>query len=319
MNNDIFFEFSSVSLPILMLIATGYLARRLLVQDSKAWAALDKVNFRILIPALIIGTIARTDIYSISGFRIGAAIVLVLIILSLILSIVYRISVPSVMHASTFSSVFQTATRWNASIALVVAGLIFDPISITIIGLIMVVLMPIVNAVNIAMMVRLLGEQNASMVETLVRVAQNPIILGCLIGIFLSASSVPLPSAVNESLNILGMASIGTILLSLGAGLSFNGFQGRLMPIALSCILKLFVMPGLVFAVCSLLGLEASVLMIATIATAMPTATNGYVVAQEMGGDAPLYASCCTVQTLLSLVTVPLWILACLQIPSISG
>ena len=38
MNNAIFFEFSSVSLPILMLIATGYLARRLLVP----WAALDR-------------------------------------------------------------------------------------------------------------------------------------------------------------------------------------------------------------------------------------------------------------------------------------
>jgi predicted permease len=37
MNSDIFSEFSSASLPILVLIATGYLARRLLVQDSKAW------------------------------------------------------------------------------------------------------------------------------------------------------------------------------------------------------------------------------------------------------------------------------------------
>ena len=50
---------------------------------------------------------------------------------------------------------------------------------------------------------------------------------------------------------------------------------------------------------CSLLGLEASVLMIATIATAMPTATNGYVVAQEMGGDAPRSMHPVVVQTLL--------------------
>ena len=319
MGNDIFTDFTSASLPILLLIAAGYLCRRILLKDAGTWEALDKINFRILIPALIIGTIAQTDIYAISGLRIGLAIALVLVMLMLCLVIVYRMSVPSVMDKPAFSSVFQASTRWNFTIALVVAGLIFDPNAITVIALIMVAFMPIVNVVNITMMVRLLGKSNASPADTLLKVLQNPILLGCLIGVLLSSSGAPLPDPVIGSLDILGTASIGTILLSLGAGLRLEGFRGKVTPIALSCLLKLFAMPGLVFLVGGLLGLDAPILVVATVATAMPSATNGYVVAQEMGGDAPLYASCCTIQTLFSLVTVPLWILACLQISPVSG
>ena len=318
MGDDIFTGFTSASLPILLLIAAGYLCRRILVRDAGTWEALDKVNFRILIPALIVGTIAQTDIYAISGLRIGLAIALVLVVLMLCLGIVYRISVPSMMDKPAFSSVFQASTRWNFTIALVVAGLVFDPTAITIIALIMVAFMPIVNVVNITMMVRLLGESDASPAGTVIKVLQNPILLGCLVGVLLSASGAPLPGPVVGSLDILGTASIGTILLSLGAGLRLDGFRGKAMPIALSCSLKLLAMPGLVLLVGGLLGLDTPILVVAAIATAMPTATNGYVVAQEMGGDAPLYASCCTVQTLLSFATVPLWILACLQMSPLS-
>ena len=50
-------------------------------------------------------------------------------------------------------------------------------------------------------------------------------------------------------------------------------------------------------------GLERDVLLIAA---AVPTAMNGYVLARKMGGDAPLYATISTVQTVVSFVTIPL-------------
>ncbi len=315
MNGTIFTDFTLASLPILLLIATGFLTRRLLVQDSAVWTALDRINFRILIPALIISTIAQTNIHAVSGLRLGAAIVLVLLTLTLILVFLCRLLVPAVVDYPAYSSIFQTSTRWNASIAIVVATLIFDPVAITVIAIIMVVLMPIVNVINISMMMRLPGAHDTSVAGTLVQFSRNPIILGCLIGILLSVTRAPLPEPIINSLDILGMASIGTILLSLGAGLNLSAFQRRLIPIAISSFLKLIAMPSLVLLFGSLLDIGAAFLIVITVATAMPTATNGYVVAQEMGGDAPLYASICTVQMLLSFVTVPLWLLLCLQLP----
>ncbi|AXS41077.1 AEC family transporter [Breoghania sp. L-A4] len=313
MDDAVFGNFASASLPVLVLIVTGLAARRLLIRDQAAWAALDRINFRLLIPALIIGTLAGNDIHAVSSLRIMSVIALALLGLTASLLLLYRLLVPARMDAPAFTSLFQTSTRWNASIALVVAGLIYDPQAITIIALIMVILMPLVNVINISVMVRVLDARGSAM-TTLISVARNPIILGCLAGIGLSAARVPLPQPLADSLALLGHASIATILLSLGAGLSLSGFHGRTGPIALSCALKLLVMPGLVLLIGRLAGLDTAVLTVATVATAMPTATNGYVVAQEMGGDAQLYASSCTVQMLLSLATVPLWILFCLRL-----
>ena len=42
---------------------------------------------------------------------------------------------------------------------------------------------------------------------------------------------------------------------------------------------------------------------------AVPTASNGYILAKKMGGDAALYADILAWQTILSMLTLPLLIL----------
>jgi malonate transporter len=39
----------------------------------------------------------------------------------------------------------------------------------------------------------------------------------------------------------------------------------------------------------------------------MPSAPASYVLAREMGGDAPLMAGIVTVTTILALITIPFW------------
>ncbi|HEY9212180.1 MAG TPA: AEC family transporter, partial [Ancylobacter sp.] len=42
------------------------------------------------------------------------------------------------------------------------------------------------------------------------------------------------------------------------------------------------------------------------VGSSVPSAPNGYVLARQMGGDAPLLAEMLTVQTLLAAITMPL-------------
>jgi hypothetical protein len=46
--------------------------------------------------------------------------------------------------------------------------------------------------------------------------------------------------------------------------------------------------------------------MVLALCAAVPTAMNGYILARQMGGDAPLYAAVTTVQTVASFLTIPL-------------
>jgi malonate transporter len=40
----------------------------------------------------------------------------------------------------------------------------------------------------------------------------------------------------------------------------------------------------------------------------VPSASNGYILARQMGGDAPLLAQILTVQTILAVLTMPIFI-----------
>jgi len=46
-------------------------------------------------------------------------------------------------------------------------------------------------------------------------------------------------------------------------------------------------------------------LVVAVLAGAVPTAASSYVLARQMGGDAPLMANLITVQVLLAIATLP--------------
>ncbi len=300
--------FLGTILPIVFMILVGSISRNYFLRDSAAWDALDRMSFTLLIPCLIVATLAKSNIYAISGWLVIGVILTATVVTILVLSITYWLFVPVRIIPSSFTSVFQTSTRWNASIAIVVVGFLFDQAAITVVALIMIALMPLVNVINIVMMIQVLDAEDATITGTLSKVLRNPIIISCILGITISASGIRLWDPIQIGLDTLGQASIGTILVGLGAGLSFKGVTGKTSLIVASSFLKLFMTPFLVFLIGLVFGLTQDLLIVVTIATSMPTATNGYVVAKAMGGDSPLYASICTIQTFFSMATIPFWI-----------
>jgi len=55
-----------------------------------------------------------------------------------------------------------------------------------------------------------------------------------------------------------------------------------------------------------LFGLQGENLVILALCGGVPTAMNGYLLARQLGGDAPLYATITTLQTAGSFLTLPL-------------
>ncbi|MDO4681448.1 MAG: AEC family transporter [Lautropia sp.] len=70
--------------------------------------------------------------------------------------------------------------------------------------------------------------------------------------------------------------------------------------------LKLLLMPATALLLARSLALPDDITLLACFYCALPTAPNAYIMARQMGGDAPLMASLITVQTLLAIITVPL-------------
>ncbi len=72
--------------------------------------------------------------------------------------------------------------------------------------------------------------------------------------------------------------------------------------------IKLLLMPAFVLSLAWLLGLDPVSRDVALLFAALPTATSAYILARQLGGDAELMAAIITGQTLLAMLTLPLWL-----------
>ncbi|MGR3913112.1 MAG: AEC family transporter [Gammaproteobacteria bacterium] len=295
-------------LPIGLGVALGALAKRFLIPDEAHWAGLNKITFYLLVPGLIISTLAGSEIASIPVWEIALALALALAVVALVLGAVYFASPEYGAAKAGYSSLFQTATRWNAAVALAVTGEMYGATAVTIIALSMLVLMPLVNILNVTLLANLLAERRVPAWEVLWRVLRNPVIIGCLIGLAITLLGIPLWPPLRGMVDALSDASIVCILLVVGAGLKWSDLSSSRRSIFLSCALKLGLMPLCTLLLAASFGLRDVTLAGVVIVAAAPTAMHGYVLAREMGGDAPLYANAASLQVLLSFITIPCWI-----------
>ncbi len=295
-------------LPIGLTIFIGFLAKHFLISEEAPWMGLNKVAFYLLMPCLVIATSMNAEITNIPGWSIVTVLVVALLLIIAVLGLFYSISVKSASFKASFSSVFQTATRWNVAISLAIANQIDGSEISSIIALAVIVLVPLINIINVALLGNLATDRRISLMGSLGKIITNPIIVGCLIGISLFMVQIEVWQPVQSTLNTLADASIVVILLSVGAGLELSNLSVARHHIFISCALKLIFMPLIVLTISLFLEFSHTVLIGMMVVSAVPTAVHGYVLAREMGGDAPLYANIASLQLAISFLTIPFWI-----------
>jgi predicted permease len=137
-------------------------------------------------------------------------------------------------------------------------------------------------------------------------VVRNPLIWACAIGLAINVAHMPLPRVWHEVADALGRSSLGIGLLVTGAGLHLEGLLRPSGAAALTVFLKLVLMPMLAVALALPFGLSGPNLAIVVVCASVPASSSAYVLARQMGGDAPLLAQIITLQTILAAVTMPI-------------
>src|SRR6478735_9661030 len=137
-------------------------------------------------------------------------------------------------------------------------------------------------------------------------VVSNPLIWDCVIGFVLNVSQIPLPKLWHEVADALGRSALAIGLLVTGAGLHFEGMFRPSLAASVAVFLKLVLMPVIGVALALWFGLTDSSLAIVAICSAVPASSSAYVLARQMGGDAPLLAQIITLQTIFAAVTMPI-------------
>src|SRR5439155_18193175 len=105
---------------------------------------------------------------------------------------------------------------------------------------------------------------------------------------------------------LLIVLGFGIGLLVTGAGLHLEGMFRPSLAASVAVFLKLVLMPVLAIALALWFGISGSSLVIVAACSAVPTSSSAYVMARQMGGDAPLLAQIITLQTIFAAVTMPI-------------
>ena len=293
-------------LPVFLLIVLGFILKRTLMRLETQWHGLERLTYYVLFPMLLIQTLVKADLSKVPVAGVGGALLLAALVMSLLCLAIRPLLARLDVDGPAFTSIFQGATRWQTYVALAVSSNLFGDMGLALASVAMVAIIPLVNVFSVSVLAHYASPEKQSARAIAMTVVRNPLIWACAIGLAVNVLHVPLPKIWHEVADALGRSSLAIGLLVTGAGLHLEGLFRPSLGAAVGVFLKLILMPVLGIALGLWFGLTGANLVIVAACSAVPASSSAYVLARQMGGDAPLLAQIITLQTILAAITMPI-------------
>ena len=292
-------------LPVFLLVVLGALLKRWRQIDRDMWNGLEQLGFFVLFPALLFITLAKAEFSGIDAGAIALGSIGSVTFIALLLILCWPLFRAAHVSGASYTTVFQTSTRWNAFIALAIGEKLYGADSLALVALVATLIIIPLNFYNIAVLVWF-GGGSRSLKTFAQKILTNPMIIGSVLGVLVNLSGVRIYAPLMQTVEFVADTSLSLGLIMVGAGLKLaDAMRPRplaLLPVALKLVFMPLIMTGAAYA----LGLRGEQLLTIAMGASVPTAMNGYVLAKQMGGDAPLYAAVATLQTIASFFTIPM-------------
>ncbi|MDU9389909.1 AEC family transporter [Pseudomonas sp. zfem002] len=290
-------------LPIALLIMLGaWLRHRQFLADA-FWPQAERLSYYVLLPALFVHGLATAKLDGVPVQGMMLALVSSTVLVALLLVALRRCFA---VDDAAFTSVFQGGVRFNNYVGVSAAAGLFGTQGIALAAVANAAIVPTVNILCVLVFARYGSAGRMTWQDVLRQMALNPLLLACAGGILLHATGWGLPLALEPLLKTLGQASLPLGLLCVGAALDLRAVRSWLRPVGQSSVAKFMLMPLITLAACHLFGLKGEAAIAALLFQALPTASSSYIMARQLGGDAPLMAGIIAGQTLLAALALPL-------------
>ena len=295
--------------PVFLVIATGWLARITGFVDDRNWPGLERITYVVFFPALVIDTLTRANLGSVPVAGVGGALAGAVVLTSAVtLGVRPVLARRFGVDGPSFTSVFQGATRWNTFVAIAVAGGLHGQRGVALMAVAIAAMVPLLNFLAMYVFVRYANGPRQTAGQIVRTFVANPFIWSCAIGLALNPVGGLLPFPLLSYAEIIGRAALSAGLLVVGAGLDVRSLSRPKPAHLITMGLKLFAMPVIAVLLARSFGVEGPDVAIAVIAASVPTASAAYVLARQLGGDAPLMAEILTLQTIAAMASMPVMI-----------
>lgn len=286
-------------LPDFLLIGLGWALLHLLNYRADFFNTAERLVYYILFPALLFGSIVRAPLSpGEASTLIGSTLALMLSGVALAWLALPVLRPQPMMHGSLGQCAYRFNTYMGLSLALSLAGPAGQSTMAVIVGC-------AVPLANIAAVWGLARKEDSRVLAELLR---NPLILATVAGLACNLMEIPLPAFTMDTLQRLGACAIALGLICVGATLSIQGLGSAAKLMGWMIVVRLLAMPVMALLIAMVLPLSGTEKQMLLLFSALPTASSAYILAVRMGGDGRSVAATTSLSTMLSALTIPLWL-----------
>lgn len=305
------FTVLNVVAPIFAIVALGYLAVRFRLYPAEGVKGLITFVNNFATPCLLFRAMLNVDFAETFSFRLigpyylGALLVFVVGIL--IARATFRRS-PGESVSAGFSGMFTNTVLLGIPILQRAYGDAAMPIIFTIVGTHAAILMT--SAMLTMEFARRDGEPlGRALIGALLRIAQNPLLIGIALGLVGNLAGIRLPEAVDAFTLIMAQAIVPVALFGLGGALNeYRLADNWALALNLS-LLKLILHPLIVWVIMiHILNVDHAIARYPILLAAMPTGINAYIFATYYKRGQDIAANTILITTVLSVLTASVWL-----------
>lgn len=296
----------NATLPIFLLIILGKVLKTTKIISDEFTKTADRYVFRIALPALLFSDLTENNVGS--SFD-GKYVLFCFSVTIFSIAVLWGLTEKFMKNEEQKGAFIQGSYRSSAAIL----GLAFINNMYDSVGMAPLMIIGCVPLYNIFAVIILTlkgdnGGKKPNMKETFINVMKNPILLSILIALPFALLNLHFPSFVNKAIGSVANTATPLALISIGA--SFEGKKAlkKMKPTLLASFIKLILLAGLFLPLAVFFGYRNQELMALLVMLGSPTTVSSYIMAKNTGNDGILTSSIIVLTTLLSSLTLTLWI-----------
>ena len=296
----------NATLPIFLLIILGKVLKTTKIINDEFTKTADRYVFRIALPALLFSDLTENNVGS--AFD-GKYVLFCFSVTIFSIAVLWGLTEKFMKNEEQKGAFIQGSYRSSAAIL----GLAFINNMYDSVGMAPLMIIGCVPLYNIFAVIILTlkgdnGGKKPNMKETFINVMKNPILLSILIALPFALLNLHFPSFVNKAIGSVANTATPLALISIGA--SFEGKKAlkKMKPTLLASFIKLILLVSLFLPLAVFFGYRNQELMALLVMLGSPTTVSSYIMAKNTGNDGILTSSIIVLTTLLSSLTLTLWI-----------
>lgn len=295
----------NATVPVFLVMVIGYILKLKGKVNENFCNTANDINYKLTLPALLFMDISQANIKEVFDLKYVLYCAAVTTVCFSMIWILAKIFIKNRTETGAF---VQGSFRGSAA----VLGVAFIQNMYGNAGMAPLMIIGAVPLYNIFSVIVLTfeGEDNngKNIKNAFINICKNPIILSIIAGVTVSLLEIDFPVIIDKTVESVARLATPLALIIIGATFEGRKAVAKVKITMIGAAIKLVIQPAIFLPVAVMLGFTGDKLIAVLIMLGAPTTASCYIMAKAMKNDTVLTSSLVVMTTLLSSVTLTVWI-----------